>query len=139
MQAGDYGEARSEPWTYRKRVVPLRTYSGRVVHDRKKHFFRVEDAQRILGKIIPPEDEAGDTWAQHVISILREATLAMLGRILPFLSDNQVDEIYDFSVDLLDKFFRTTDTQSSAAQLRARQIITFVADRANLVVTIKKP
>lgn len=139
MQAGDYGEARSEPWTYRKRIVPLRTYSGRVVHDRKKHFFRVEDAERILGKIIPPENEAGDTWAQHVISVLRQATLAMLERILPFLSEYQVNEIYDFSVDLLDKFFRVADRDSSTSQYRARKIIMYVADRANLVVTIKKP
>jgi len=138
MQAGDYGERRSEPWTYRKRIVPLRTYSGRVVHDRKKHFFRVEDAQRILAKIVPPENEDGDTWAQKVIATLREATIAMLGRILPFLSEYQVSGLYEFSIELLDKFFGVVSPSEKAGEVKARQLIMYIADRAGLTVTIKK-
>jgi hypothetical protein len=38
------------PWSLRERVVPLRTYSGRVVYDRDKHFFTARDLERIADK-----------------------------------------------------------------------------------------
>lgn len=136
-QAGDYGERQSEPWTYRTRVVPLRTYCGRVVHRRPKHFFRVEDAQRILDRIVPPDDEPGDTWAQTVINILRESTIRMLDRILPFLSSYQVEGLYEFCVGLLDKFLGTIPASEPSEKIRAKQLIIYIADRAGLGVTIQ--
>lgn len=36
------------PWSLRERVTPLRTYSGRVVYDRPRHFFVIKDIDRIL-------------------------------------------------------------------------------------------
>lgn len=38
------------PWSLRERVKPLRTYSGRVVYDRDRHFFTTRDLERIAGK-----------------------------------------------------------------------------------------
>lgn len=48
------------PWSLRERVTPLRTYSGRVVYDRDRHFFTARDVERIAGKAKksdkPPKD-----------------------------------------------------------------------------------
>lgn len=136
-QAGDYGERRSEPWTYRNRVVPLRTYCGRVVHRRQKHFFRVEDAQRILDRLVPPEDQEGDSWAQKVINTLREATIRMLDRLLPFLSSYQVEGLYEWCIQLLDKFLGAIPIYENEGRVRAKQLIIYIAERAGLSVTIK--
>lgn len=51
----DYGV----PWENRHSLEPLRTYCGKVVHKRKKHFFNFQDANRIiekLGFVYDPED-----------------------------------------------------------------------------------
>lgn len=139
MQAGDYGERRSEPWTYRKRIVPLKTWSGRVVHDRRRHFFTIADVSRILSKIQPPDSSPDvPSWVSGVISTLREATLGMLDRLLWFMDEGSIEYLYEFGIDLLDRMFRIDQAQSRA-ELNARRLIIQIADRAGLVVTIKKP
>jgi len=138
MQAGDYGKKRSEPWTYRKRIVPLRTYSGRVVHDRRRHFFTIADVSRILAKIQPP-DTGSDVpkWIDSVISTLREATLSMLDRLLWFMDERSVERLYEFGIEILDRMFRIDQSQSRI-NLNARLLIVQIADRAGLTVTIEK-
>jgi hypothetical protein len=42
------GDPTFKPWDLRERIKPLRTYSGRVVYDRPKHYFSLKDAARIL-------------------------------------------------------------------------------------------
>lgn len=137
MQAGDYGEKRSEPWTYRKRAMPLRTYSGRVVYNRKPHRFTVRDAERILAKIEPPETAEVGTWVDSIFNFLRRATIAMLEKILPFLDGRDVENFYEVCIEILDRFFMidTTDEQLEKA---ARRMIIGLADRYGLAVTITK-
>lgn len=138
MQAGDYGERSSEPWTYRKRVVPLRTYSGRVVHDRSKHFFTIGDVSRILAKIQPPDDTPdASQWANRIIQTLRDATLGMLERILWFLDQRSIEALYEFGVGILDKMFQV-DQEKSSTSIYAQSLIIQIADRAGFTVTIKK-
>lgn len=138
MQAGDYGEERSEPWTYRARVVPLKTWSGRVVHHRRKHFFKIGDVSRILAKIQPPDTgEDIPTWLRSVIQTLRAATIGMLDRLLWFMDERSVESLYEFGIDILDRMFRI-EQPPSTTQLNARRLIIQIADRAGLTVTIKK-
>lgn len=40
-----------KPWSFRDRLVPTRTYSGRVVYDRKPHAFTVRDLERISARV----------------------------------------------------------------------------------------
>lgn len=148
--AGDYGKRRSEPWTYSRNSLPIKVYSTlamnrsgknktlRVRYKRKKNYFKIEDAQRILAKIIPPEDEDGETWAHHVILVLREATIAMLSRILSFLPEGRIQALYDFCIDLLDKFFGVMPYAEPSSIIAAKQLITFIADRAGISVTFPK-
>jgi len=137
MQAGDYGEERSEPWTYRKRIVPLRTYSGRVVHDRKPHYFTMRDAERILAKIEPPEAAEVGTWVDSVFDFLRSATIAMLEKLLPFLDGRDVENFYELCIEILDRFFKI-DTSNEQLERAARRMIIGLADRYGLAVTITK-
>lgn len=137
MQAGDYGENRSEPWTYRKRIVPLRTYSGRVVHDRKPHRFTMRDAERILAKIEPPEAVQVRTWIESVFTFLRSATIAMLEKLLPFLDGKDVENFYELCIEILDRFFKI-DTDSIQLERAARRLILSLGDRFGLTITIKK-
>lgn len=137
MQAGDYGEERSEPWTYRKRIVPLRTYSGRVVHDRHTHYFTMRDAERILAKVQPENADPKHPWPGAVFDFLRSATIAMLEKLLPFLDGRDVENFYEVCIEILDRFFRidTTDEQLVVA---ARRLIIGIADRVGISVTFPK-
>lgn len=138
MQAGDYGEERSEPWTYRKRIVPLRTYSGRIVHDRRRHFFTVADVSRILARINPPDDTSDvPKWVSSVIETLRSATLGMLDRLLWFMDERSIEHLYGFGIELLDRMFRI-DQKKQQRQSAARRLIIQIADQAGLQVIIKK-
>ncbi len=101
----------------------------------KKNYFKIEDAQRILAKVLPPEDEDGETWARRVIMVLRQATIEMLSRILPFLPDGRVQDMYDFCIDLLDKFFGVMPAAEQTTVIAARQLIIFIADRIGISVT----
>lgn len=150
-QAGDYGERRSEPWTYSRQELPHSLYSRlglvkcgrdkplRPRYRRKRHFMRIEDVQRFMDKIIgPPEEEQSFTWAQKTIELLRDATLRMLERILPFIPGKNIEAMYDFSIGILDKFFGIEPVPGMATNARARALIIYIANRAGLVVTIKK-
>lgn len=149
-QAGDYGERRSEPWTYSRNSLPIKVYSTlamnrsgknktlRVRYRKPKNYFKIEDAQRILAKVLPPENEDGEKWARKVIMVLREATIAMLQRILPFLPEGRIQALYDFCIDLLDKFFGVMPTAESQSIIAARQLIIFIADRVGIAVTFPK-
>ncbi len=137
MQAGDYGEARSEPWSLRKRALPLRTFSGRVVYNRKPHFFTLRDAQRILRKVEVPENVPAESWVQSVFTFLRTATIEMLDKLLPFLDGRDVENFYQVMIEILDRFFRI-DTDNQQLETAARRLIIGLADRYGLTVTIKK-
>jgi len=137
MQAGDYGEERSEPWTYRTRILPLRTYCGRVVHRRQKHYFKVSDAARILAGLEPLAEESSGDWASNIIQTLRTATIYMLQRILPFLEKDSVTSLYDWCIEMLDQFF-LVDRTDEEKEFAARRLIIQTADRAGLTVKISK-
>lgn len=149
-QAGDYGERRSEPWTYSRNTLPIKVYSTlamnhsgknktlRVRYRRPKNYFKIEDAQRILAKVLPPENQDGETWARKVIMVLREATIAMLSRVLPFLPAGRIQALYDFCIDLLDKFFGIMPVAEPSSIIAAKQLIMFIADRVGISVTFPK-
>ena len=44
----DPGDLLFKPWDLRERLKPLRTYSGRVVYERRKHFFSLKRVARII-------------------------------------------------------------------------------------------
>jgi len=137
MQAGDYGERRSEPWTYRKRALPLRTYSGKVVYRHTKNRFTMRDVERILAKVEPKDTEDPDSWVDSVMAFLRGATIEMLRKLMPFLDRGEVEDFYSICIDILDQFFQI-DAADEQMEGAARRLMVWLADRFGLTITIKK-
>lgn len=137
MLAGDVGEARSEPWTNRTRVVPICTYSGRIKYKRKKHLWTVKDAERIMAGLGTPAIDSGEDWANSIIRALRAMTIAMLERLLWFLDESIVEDFYQWCIDLLDRLFRI-DMDADRRRSLAWRLIALVASNAGLKVTITR-
>lgn len=89
------------PWGKRVRVVPLRTYSGKVVYNRKAHHWSDRDLARIMAKISPP-DTADDSWMARLITTLKNSTLEMLERLLPYLTEKEVVDLYDWAYNIVE-------------------------------------
>lgn len=141
MQPGDYTDEGSEPWANRRWAIPKRTYTGRVVYARSpshRRGFKMRDVERILDSIVPPDDEPM-TWAQQVVASLRVATIAMLDKILFFLPSSAVNSIYEWSIQLLDRMFNVETYDDGRKTMAARLLISHIAARAGLTVTITKP
>ena len=117
--------------------MPLRTYSGRVVYNRKPHRFTLRDAERILAKIEPPETAQVGTWVDSMFAFLRSATIAMLEKLLPFLDGRDVENFYEVCIEILDRFFMI-DADNVQLEKAARRMIAGLADRFGLSVTITK-
>lgn len=138
MQDDDKFELPTRPWEKRIRAVPLRTFSGRVVYERPKHFFTAKDAARIIRKLEPPEDTSSPNWAFNLISVLRLATIAMLERILWFLPLGIIDEFYQFGIQLLDKMFRI-QPDVTVTRPYAINVINSMASMSQIEVKITVP
>jgi len=134
--ADDYSDD-YPPWGKRKRLVPLRTYSGRVVYARKKHAFTANDVARILRKIGPP-DKLTPGWFEKIISILRDATLAMLNTLLPFLSSGETMALYDFVTEIISTWAVSVGLDDATMKRFLRGIILYVAGLAGVTVEIKE-
>lgn len=137
MYTGDQGESYSEPWTYRKRIVPLRTYSGKITYRRKIHRFTLKDAQRIIDKVEPPENVTPQGWVDILMKFLKESTIAMMEKLLPFLAEKDVYNLYEFIYEALSRFFNIS-VDSSKMEYWAVRLITDIASRFGLQVTLKK-
>lgn len=139
-QQGDYTNQGSEPWANRRRGIPLRTYSGKIKYaapPSRRHFWKVEDVERILARLVKPDTEDADSWTRRTIVILRRATLFMMERLMFFLDSETVKQIYEWAIALLDKIFAQGLDGEGEKESTARRIILYVADKAGLSVTIK--
>jgi len=123
------------PWGKRARLVPLRTYSGRVVYDRPKHKFRAEDAARILRAIEPP-DTPDSRWFDKIIQALQAATVAMLQRLLPLLSAGETWAIYDWINNLIASWFDSIGLDDEHVKRWSRGLIMQLASYTGAKVTI---
>lgn len=140
MEPGDYGNQGSEPWANRRVAIPKRTWTGKVVYAHppsRRHFWKVEDAQRILDRLVVPENEDGTAWADKIVEFLRDQTLKMMGKILFFLDGKTIAKIYDWCIALLDTVF-AVETEVDLNRERAIRIILYIADRAGLTVKFVK-
>lgn len=130
-------EGHDKPWSKQKRVVPLRTYSGRVVYSRTKHYFTLQDAYRILNRIAPQTPEQETNWFSYLMSGLRTLTLTMLDKILFFVPPDQVTQLYDWIHETLTKiFFGAPDSQATESRLLG--LIILLSDKAGYEITLKK-
>jgi hypothetical protein len=107
------------------------------VYGRRKHYWTIEDATRILDGLIPPEGLDGNEWASEVVQLLRQSTLDMLARILPFLDEEQISDLYTWVIGLLDNMLGLGSGIASS-QDRSIDLIYYLASRTGLTVDIKR-
>lgn len=147
MYPSDRGQQKSEPWTYSRDTLPMTVYSRRAMvkcgrgrnlrprYRRKKHYFKITDAERIILKLLPDEHENENLWAQTIIDSLRKITITMLEKILFFIPETFVEGIYIYIIELLDKFFEKGGRENSKAKAYAKSLIVRIADKVGLKVT----
>jgi len=127
---------KKRPWDMQVRTIPLRTYSGKVVRTRKKHYISIEDVVRIMNKINIPDETAPEDFVTTVIRLLRRASIAMIQRLLMFLDERAAAELYDWCDELLDKLFGIN--QGSDRRIsQAKSLIITVATRAGIKIEFK--
>lgn len=124
------------PWGRRTRIVPQRTYSGRVVYERKVHHFRVEDVSRIMAKVRPPESPSDDGWLARAIESLQRATVEMLEVLLPFLDDRSVQALYDYVFGIIEAWFLSVGLDDESVKRTARGLIVRIAELAGVSVKL---
>jgi hypothetical protein len=123
-----------EPWQFRKRLLPQRTYSGRVVYDRPLHPLQVGDLARMARALAPPDD-VDPNWIAAVIGTIREASLFLLGLILPFLDGFTRRELYDAAIQMMDKVFH--QGAYGGENIEGKQLVLRVAQSVGVTIEIK--
>lgn len=104
-----------------------------MVYEKPKKTWTTRDAQRILNALIVPGDAAPDDWARGIIKFLRDQSLKMLGQLLAFLPDEIVEDLYQWAIELLDKFFGMNQN-IDAQKAYAKSVILYVAQRAGIAL-----
>jgi len=134
---GDYHHG-NPPWSEQKRAVPLRTYSGSVVYKRNPHVWHMKDVERIAKKVEIDVDDRDPDWLYTALQKIKDVTLLMLGKILPFLDDDMIRSLYDFVYILLGKIFNVDTDYMLSNRNEAESIIYALASKFRLDVTIKR-
>lgn len=81
------------PWDKRKRLVPLRTYSGRVVYDRPRHYWSPRDLARVQRYVLASVNNASHTpaWYRALIQWMTDVQQSMISTILSAVGAGNVD------------------------------------------------
>jgi hypothetical protein len=130
-----YSESEPEgtPWRYRISLTPRKTYSGigKIVYERKKHYFSQKDVDRILSNYTARPIEKDD----EVIAlqgILQRATIFMLEQILArFGLEDFARRIYYFLITILDTVFGYISAPEAAEKIREGLREMIVEDNKN--------
>ena len=64
-----------KPWEQRERIKPLRTYSGRIVYDKRIHPFSLKDVERISNKILdkPRTQKESEDFLTRLLRLIWKA------------------------------------------------------------------
>lgn len=88
-----------KPWSERKRAIPLCTWSGRVVYEKKKHFFTIRDIERISKKVVPPVVQSEEDF--KVVDDFVKKVLQMFDDLIDSLLESLGDKIIEYVTDWL--------------------------------------
>lgn len=134
---GDYHRG-DPPWSKQKRAVPLRTYSGDIVYKRSKHVWHVKDLERVAKKVEIDVDPKDGDWLYTALQKIKDVTIMMLEKILPFLDESAIRTLYDWVYQILGKIFGVDTDYMLSNRSQAESIIYSLATKFRLDVTIKR-
>jgi len=127
----------SDPWDFKKREIPLRTWSGKVTYKKETHFWTYKDVIRIqktLSGIIDPNlvEERPDFWT-WLAKQLYDAELAMLEKIFPETDGDIVAASFDFVLGIID--FALGNLNDDQVKTRMRNLMNTIASVYNIPFT----
>lgn len=134
---GDYHHG-NPPWSDQKRGVPLKTWSGSIVYKRKPHTWHVKDLERIAKKVEIDVDDRDPDWLYAALQKIKDVTILMLGKIIPFLDEDMIRGLYDFVYTILGKIFQVDTDYMLRNRNEAENIIYALASKFRLEITIKR-
>jgi len=115
------------PWHYRTRVTPARTYCGRVIYNQPTHTFLISDVERILKKITPPYPIDADppltffSWLRRIFDdIWHIASYSAIG--MPTFPQGTIFELLTWAVAQ-----RWRDISNPLEALRTRVLLALIA------------
>lgn len=136
------------PWTYKKRAVPIRIYSGTRNKNNgtiryktppsRVHYWKITDVQRITDRVIADEHNDNDDFWYKFNDFIESRTMIMLDKILPGIDPSVLQKWYDWIKAMLAKLLGV-NIYGSNNQGKAADLIQYIADRSGLYVTIKFP
>lgn len=132
------GGGAPRPWDYRKTAVPKRTYSGRVVYDRRRiHSFTPRDLERISAKVLQ-NPELDRSWYDRIVETFKRMAMSMLDVILNFFGvEGMTEAVFNFIYALVDRVVRVLGLDD--LNRFAEQVIYHLASRSGLIVEVKRP
>ena len=121
------------PWHFRDRVIPSRTYSGRVVYERPKHFFGISDLERIANKIKLDQKTPPNKLERLFRAIWALAAPAWA----PFYKDH-FNTIFDYLVWSIRNITDIISDPQGALKRRTLELIYALADLIGVDITFKE-
>lgn len=127
------------PWANRKRIIPLKTYSGRIVRNRKPHKFQIQDVDRIIRKIDPPPDAGADfSWIVKAMQKLADGVLYFIDKFLFWMNRDCLFIIHNLIDGLMTTIIRSAFSEAERLNLLEDLIYRFIA-RTPWTIKIEKP
>jgi len=141
------GAHEKKPWSNRYLVDPKRTYSGRVVYDTPRHYFRPRDAERIIRAVVDEtpfrEDQGG--WLQALMESIQNVTIYLLEKVLgvlPFLDQIDARDLYNAihrtMSDFIDRTLGISQSVGDDPREVAKNLMAMIAARAGIEYEIKE-
>lgn len=141
MEDFDYFN-RVRPWDRRKRSIPQRTWSGDVVYKRGKHIWTQTDLARIADKVViaPRNTQTSTDFWDELILLFQKLTQAMLEKLLPFLSEDNVEHLYYSIYQLIGRIIGvdTTGYDIPGKESVLFNMLTELAAAAGYDITLKR-
>lgn len=98
----------------------------------------MKDVERIIKAAELIEENPRDGWIKQLLWKIREVSLMLLEKILPFLDSSEVGVLYDYVYEFLGKVFRVDTDYMMPNRSSGESLIYLIASKYRLEVTIKR-
>jgi len=132
------GHERYKPWEKRTTILPKRTWTGSIVYKKPKHTWNMKDVERIIAHMEVVEEFPPQDWVQKFLLKIKDLTLMLLEKIIPFLDSQDIRALYDWVYELLGKIFGVDTDYMLSNRSSGEALIYAIAAKFKLDVTIKR-
>jgi len=98
----------------------------------------MKDVERIIARMEVVEEIPEDGWLKKLLLKIKEISLFLLEKALPFLDSEAAKDLYDWVYELLGKIFQVDTDWMLPNRSSAENLIYLIATKFKLEVTIKR-